>query len=78
MSETLDNIRRQNGIVPNPKTSFLLKVIDLLQDQLAAQQIARLDPDNELDSCWCVQEIVDDAGSTIVSQYTPQCPVHGR
>ena len=78
MSETLDNIRNQNNDYPETKITFLLKLVDLLQEQLAAQQITKLDPDNELESCWCIQEIVDDAGATIVSQYTPQCPVHGR
>lgn len=76
MSETLENIRELNEVVPDQRITYLLKLVDLLQEQVAAQQIAVLDPDNS--DCWCIQQIVDDAGASIVSQYTPQCPVHGR
>lgn len=53
---------------------FLISTIHLLEQQIEAQLLASVDPDN----CTCITEIIDDAGSTIVSNYDPACPIHQR
>lgn len=59
---------------------YLLAVVHLLEEQVNAQALAFLDPDNDTTTatCRCYYEIVDDAGSTIVGEYNPECRIHGK
>lgn len=77
----LDEIRARAVIYSSDSDmTYLLNLVDLLEKQIQAQILTQLDPSNETEylRCWCIDEIIDDAGSTLISSPTPGCPVHGK
>lgn len=53
---------------------YLLRVIDIMQNNVQDMALAYQDPDND---CPCVHRVQDDAGTTIVAEYNRLCPTHG-